>query len=532
MILYNGNFITMDKRNKFAQAVKIKGNKFVKVSTNEEILSMKFPGEECIDLEGKTVIPGLNDSHMHLYGFGLTLQMVNLMNVQSIDEIILKVKSYINDKNIAYNRWIQGRGWNQDYFTGDKRFPTRMDLDQISTKHPIILTRACGHMAVVNSKTLEVCGINHLTEEVEGGAFDIDLGLFRENALSLIFENMPKPRVDDIKETLLLAMKYANSKGLTSIQTDDLSHAGNYKQVLKAYEALRDEGKLTCRIYEQSLLNKEELIEFLSLGYNTGVGNEFFKIGPLKVLSDGSLGARTAALTKPYADDPSTRGIMCYSQEELDDLIGTAHQAGMQIAVHCIGDRAMYMVFESYEKILEKDYRANHRHGIIHCQIMDEYLLNKYKELDICAYVQPIFLHYDLHIVEDRVGKELAKTSYAFKSMIDKGIHTSFGTDCPVEALDTMSNIHCAVTRSDLSGEPIGGWNPKERLSVYEALYHYTQEGAYTSFEENTKGSITENKFADLVVLKDDILKTKRSNIKDIEVLMTFVGGKMVYKNC
>jgi len=521
----------MDNNKKFAQAMRIQGDKIINVGSTEDVLILKTLNEECIDLEGKTVIPGLNDSHMHLYGFGTTLQMVDLMNVTSIDEIMKKVRTFIKSKNIESNDWIRARGWNQDYFHDDKRFPTRHDLDKISTTHPIFLSRACGHMAVVNSKALEVCRINEHTKQVEGGSFDVDLGLFREKALSLIFGNIPKPSNDEVKKALIDAMHYANSKGLTSIQTDDLSHGNGYQEMLNAYKELRDEGKLTCRIYEQCLLTKEELIEFLTLGYNTSVGDEYFKIGPLKILSDGSLGARTAALKNPYADDASTNGIMCFTQEELDDLIATAHLANMQIAVHCIGDRAMSMVFDSYKKALRIDNRKNHRHGIIHCQIMDETLLNQYQELDVCAYVQPIFLHYDLHIVEKRVGKELAKTSYAFKSMIDMGIHTSLGTDCPVESLDTMPNIYCAVTRSDLKGTPVGGWNPNEKISAYEALYRYTQEGAYASFEESIKGSISEDKLADFVVISDDILTIDPLKIKDIEVLMTFVGGKLVYKN-
>ncbi len=529
MIIYNGCIITMDDI-KQAEAVKIVDDKFVKVGTNKEILLLRDENETIIDLEGKTVIPGLNDSHMHLYGFGMGLQMANLMNIKSVEEIITKVKIYIKDRKIEENTWVRGRGWNQDYFIKEKRYPTKHDLDLISTIHPIILSRACGHMAVVNSKALEVCGIDDSTQPVDGGSFDINLGIFREKALGLITRNIPKPSVDDIKEALVLGMEYANSKGLTSIQTDDLSHAGDYKQMLKAYEELRDEGRLTCRIYEQSLLNKEELQEFISLGYKTGVGDKYFKIGPLKILSDGSLGARTAALTKPYADDSATRGIMCYTQDELDDLIVTAHENNMQIAVHCIGDRAMYMVLNSYEKAIKKDVRIDHRHGIIHCQIMDETLLDIYKALNVCAYVQPIFLHYDLHIVEDRVGERLAKTSYAFKSMINKGIHLSIGTDCPVEPLDTMPNIYCAVNRSDLNGYPQEGWNPQEKMNVYEALYYYTQGSAYQSFEENIKGSITENKLADFVVLSDNPFTIDSYKIKDIQILMTYVGGKRVYQ--
>lgn len=527
MILYNGKIYTMDN-GKVVEALKITGDKIVKLGNSSEILQLRETNEECIDLEGKVVVPGFNDSHMHLYGFGLILEMADLMNVSSIEEIITKVKAFIMNNNIKENQWVRGRGWNQDYFLKDKRFPTRYDLDKISKKHPIILSRVCGHMAVVNSKALEVCNINDNTKNVEGGEYDIDTGIFMENAISLITENIPKASVIDIKNTLIKAMKYVNSKGITSVQTDDLPHAGDYKNMLQAYEELRKENKLTCRIYAQCQLNKEELFEFWELGYKTGVGDNYFKIGPLKILSDGSLGARTAALSKPYEDDVKTQGLMCYSEEELEGIIKLAADNKMQLAIHCIGDRAMKIVLNCFAKVIKNE---NHlRHGIIHCQITDKKIIQKFKELDVLAYVQPIFLHYDLHIVEKRVGKTLAQTSYAFKSMIDKGIHTSLGTDCPVEKCNPLLNIYCAVNRKDLQGYPEAGFYSQECLSVEEAIYHYTKESAYASFEEDIKGVLSENKLADLVVLSDDIFTINPLNIKGVKVLKTIVGGKVVYE--
>lgn len=527
MIFYNGVIYTMDNK-KVVQAVKIQGDKIIKTGTNTDILNMKEPHELVIDLKNKTVLPGFNDSHMHLYGFGIHLDTVNLSKAKSIADIINEGRSYIETHNIPSYQWIQGRGWNQDYFQDDKRYPTKVDLDKISTSYPIIFYRVCGHIAVVNSKALEICNINENTSQVEGGEFDYDLGIFKENALSLITDKIPKPTVQKIKTTLLKALAYANSKGITSIQSDDLSHAGNFQDVLQAYHELHDEGKLTGRIYQQCLLTKEELTTFLSLGYKTGVGDHFFKIGPLKILSDGTLGARTAALRMPYHDNPQATGMLCYSEEELEDLIHYAHKNGMQIAIHCIGDRALDVVLNCFKKLSSLD---NRRHGIVHCQITDYELIERMKNLHLCAYIQPIFLNYDLHIVEKRVGKALASTSYAFKTMLDKGIKVALGTDCPVEEINPLPNIYCAVTRCDLQGFPQGGWNPQEKLSIYEAIYAYTLGGAYTSFEEHLKGSLTENKLADMVVLNENPFTVAVDNLKDIEVLMTIVGGKIVYNN-
>ncbi|MBV7274617.1 amidohydrolase [Clostridium sp. PL3] len=538
LILINGKVHTMDMLNKITEAVAIKNGKVVKTGTSSEIFALKTNITEIIDLKGKVILPGFNDSHMHLLNFANSLSMIDLNSCSSIEELIERVKTFINAKNLVKNKWIRGKGWNQDYFKKEKRFPTKYDLDKISTEYPIVITRACIHICVVNSKALALLGITKETPQVEGGQFDIDkngepIGIFREKALSLVYDKIPSPTSEELKNMIKEATYYANSKGLTSIQSDDFTSIPgvDYIQVINAYNELKESGNLTLRVNEQCLLPaKDKLEKFLKEGFTTGQGDEFFKIGPLKLLVDGSLGARTAALCKPYFDDPSTSGILVYDQKELNELILTAHNSGMQIAVHCIGDKAMYMTFEAFQKALKVNPKKNHRHSIVHCQITDEILLNKFKELDIIAHIQPIFIHYDLHMVEDRIGRERMKSSYAFKTMIQKGIHIALGTDCPVEALDVMPSIYCAVTRKDLNGYPEKGWMPEERLSIEEAVYNYTMGSAYASFEDTIKGSIEEGKLADMVVLSEDIFEVDKDRIKDLEVEMTLLGGKVIYK--
>lgn len=528
----------MDKSKPKAEAVAIQGGKIAAVGSNDEILKLKADGTKIIDLEGKLVLPGFNDSHMHLYSFGESLRMVDLLKVDSIGAMITKVQEFINVNYIEQGKWVRGRGWNQDYFNVEKRFPNRYDLDKISTVHPIVLSRVCGHVAVVNSRMLEVLGITSETQQVEGGHFDIDaagepLGIFRENALKLIFDQMPESFKEEIKDVIREAVKYANSKGLTSVQTDDLAHVSgeDFTTVIEAYKELSQSGELTVRVYEQCLISDiDKLKAFIDRGYTTGVGDEFIKIGPLKILADGSLGARTAALVEPYSDDPSNKGIAAYSQSEMDELVSLAHDNGMHVAIHSIGDRIMYSAFESIEKALKKNPRANHRHGIVHCQITDETLLNRFRDLEVVAHIQPIFLNYDIHMVEDRIGVERAKHTYAFKTMIDRGVHVALGTDCPVEPLDTMPNLYSAVTRQDLKGYPTGGWLPEEKLTVEEAVYCYTMGSAYASFEEDIKGSISYDKFADLVVLSDNIFEIEKENIKDTDIVMTIFNGQIVYR--
>lgn len=537
MILTNCEIATMNKVNSFVEAIAIKDRKIFKIGTNEDVIQFKEAGTQVIDLGGRLVLPGFNDSHMHLLMYSYNLQNVNLVGAESIDEIIERGRSYIEERNAPKGKWIIGLGWNQDYFKGQKMFPTRYDLDKISTEHPIVFIRACYHVMVVNSKALEIAGVTKDTPQIEGGYFDLDergepLGIFREKAQTLVNKCIPEPTAEEIKKMLKDGMKKANKCGITSIHTDDFESfaSKDYEKIIKLYEELREEGSMTVRIYEQCLLpNIERLTGFLKKGYKTGYGDEFFKIGPLKLLADGSLGARTAALTKPYIDDPSTKGIAIFKQEELDDIVEKAHNSGMQIAIHGIGDKAMYMAFEAIEKAINKNPRDNHRHGIVHCQITDEILINKFKELDAIAYIQPIFADYDWHIVEDRVGVDLAKTSYNWKTFVEKGVHVACGSDCPVEEFDVLNGIYVAVTRKDLKGEPEGGWLPDQKLTVEEAIYGFTMGGAYASFEEGIKGSIEEGKLADMVILSRNLFEIPEDEIKDIKVEMTIFDGQIVY---
>lgn len=538
LILINGKVYTMDKEQPIAEGVAVKDNRIVKVGSTEELLVLKEKDTKIIDLEGKTLVPGFNDSHMHLVNYGYSLIQVDLIGVESIGEINERVSEYIKVKNVAKDTWVRARGWNQDYFLGDKVFPTRYDLDKVSMDHPIVVTRTCGHVAVVNSKALEVLGIKKGTPQVEGGHFDLDengepIGIFRENALSVVYDAIPSPKTNEIKEMIVSAIEAMNKCGITSVGTDDFESlpGKEYDKVIEAYLELKNEGKLNMRIYEQCLLpHIDKLKDFISKGYKTGWGDESFKIGPLKLLLDGSLGARTAALNEPYTDDPTTSGIVTTTQEELDELVTFAHNNGNQVAIHGIGDKGMYMAFEAIEKALDENPREDHRHGIVHAQITDEYLLNKFKNLKAVAYIQPIFLDYDWKMVKDRIGEKREKTSYNWKTMVDMGTHIACGSDSPVDSFNVMYGIYEAVTRKDLNGNPEGGWLPEQGLTVEEALYGYTMAGAFASFEEDIKGSIEEGKLADMVVLSDDIFEIDPNKIKDVNVEITIFDGKIIYK--
>lgn len=537
-IFINSKIYTMDKDRSIYEALGVNRNKIEALGSNDEVLSLKDNDTEIIDLKGKTIVPGFNDSHVHLLNYGYSLKQVNLMGINSLEEINERVREFISKEQIREGQWVRGRGWNQDYFQGEKRFPTKYDLDQISTEHPIVMTRVCGHVGVVNSKALEMLNIDKDTPQFEGGQFDLDnkgepIGIFREMALNVITDSIPEPSLKDVKDMMRSAIYEMNKCGITSVGTDDFETlpGKDYELVIKAYNELKSEKKLNMRIYEQCLIpSLPRLEDFFKKGYKTGWGDEFFKIGPLKLLVDGSLGARTAALVKPYEDEKDNYGITLLTQEDLDKLVSLSSKNDSHVIIHGIGDRAMYMAFESMEKDLSKRPRKDHRHGIVHCQITDELLLDKFKELDVVAYIQPIFLDYDWDIVSKRVGKDREKTSYNWKGMVDRGVKIACGSDAPVETFNVLYGIYEAVTRKDLSGNPEGGWLIDQALTVDEAIYGYTMGGSFASFEEDIKGSLEPGKLADMVVLSGDIFTINPHNIKDILVEKTILDGNIIFE--
>lgn len=542
-LYYNGILYTGDPENPRASAMMVEGGRILwvggepgKSHGREEAFGEAAP-ENKVDLGGRFVTPGFIDSHMHVVEYGKLLQEVPLAgHTGSLGEVCRRVKAFIQENHVPEGTWVCGRGWNQDYFQDEKRFITCRDLDQVSTEHPIFLARACGHVVSVNSKAMEMAGVTRDTRQPLDGRFQVDLegnpnGVFEENGVSLIKDAIPAVTVRKVKEFILTAERSLNSFGITTVHTDDfLSLNGvDYEMILRAYRELEEEGRLTVRICEQSQFgNLEDLKGFVEKGYHTGTGTDYVRIGPLKIISDGSLGARTAFLSEPYADEPDTRGIAILTQEELDEMIFYAHSHGMQAAVHAIGDAAMEMAVNSFEKCLRRLPRPDHRHGIVHCQITTKPLLEKFKELSLHAYVQSIFLDYDSKIVESRVGRERAKDTYRFGTLLHMGCDVSNGSDSPVETPDVMKGIQCAVTRTSLDGTRT--FLPQEALTVEEALAGYTVMGARASFEEEKKGMLKKGMKADFAVLDGNLLEMPHDRLGQVLVEQTYVGGVLVYE--
>ena len=507
------------------EAFLVENGKFVSIGSSEAILAA---ADTQVDLQGKFICAGFNDSHMHLLNLGQALSVAPLhLYTNSLAAMI----GCLRQMQPGRGNWILGRGWNQDFFTDVRRMPNRWDLDKVSTEYPVCAIRACGHALVVNSKALELLGITGQAQQIPGGEIvmenGIPNGVLFDNAMDLVYAAVPAPTKEDIKQMLLAGCRALNSYGITSCQSDDYCVFQNvpWQTVNAAYRELEASGELTVRVYEQAnFTNLPDLEGFAQAAHPR---TDMFAMGPLKMLGDGALGARTAYLTKPYADAPSTQGLSVFTPDEFDSLIGYAHKNGMQVAVHCIGDGCLDLVLGSIEKALAANPRADHRHGIVHCQITRPDQLERIARLQLHVYAQSIFLDYDLHIVEDRVGKELAASSYSWKTLMEKGATVSNGSDCPVELPNVMGGIQCAVTRSDLKG--VGPYLPREAFTVQEALDSFTKMGAYASFEEAVKGEIKPGMLADFVVLGDDPFEADPQTIKDIPIIATYLSGKRVY---
>lgn len=478
-----------------AEAFAVEDGKFTFCGSNAEGRALAAESGELVDLAGAFVCAGFNDSHMHLLSYGSALNCAALNeHTESLAEMLAYLREYIAGKNAPAGTWITGRGWNQDYFSDVDRLPSRYDLDSVSTEYPILITRACGHCLVVNSTALALIGISADTPSPEGGNIGTENGeldgRLYDNAMELAYSKIPLPGKDEVKECIRMACRALNSYGVTSSQTDDycVYRSLPWEIVNEAYRELEAEGELTVRVYEQSnFVDTTSLAAFIESGCVSGTGSDRFRIGPLKMLGDGALGARTAYLSVPYADDPDAVGIPVFSQELMDAMVDLAVKNGMQVAVHAIGDACLDSVLSAYEKAFGKYAPEDHRCGIVHCQITRPEQLAKIAELGFHVYAQSIFLDYDINMVESRVGPELASTSYCWKTLMKNGVHVSNGTDCPVELPKALAGIQCAVTRRTLKG--VGPYLPEEAFTVEEALNSYICTSMIPILSKSTRGT-------------------------------------------
>lgn len=500
-------------KNQFCQALLMdeKSGKIIGAGSNEAVLE-KQP-ETVYDAKGKCIIPGFNDSHLHLKMTGECLCDIDLHNCSSIIEVQSRIQNYIQRNKPKKGTLLHGIGWNQEDFA-EKRYVNKFDLDAVSLDYPMIMERCCTHILCANDTALSQI---HPSDE-DMALIDYDSGLAKENGCSYFNELLAKADDTVIKKQLETAMKDCLKKGITTAATADLKDA-NYKKMMSIYRQIQKEPII--RINHQFNLEKTENIQDLIESFKSD-RSSFHTLGPLKLFADGSLGGRTALLKEAYADDLNTCGERVISKESFENLLQFAQENDLQVICHAIGDQAVQDVLEGY-KLYQKENNSL-RWGIVHIQITDEEMLNQIQKQNLTGFIQPVFLKTDAAFLKERVGEQRAKTSYAFKKMKDLNIPLSLGTDSPVEDQNPFQNIYYAIKGNPYSIYP-------DHFSIEEVIDLYTYGSAYCQFKEKELGLLQEGYYADLLVLNKDIFTCKTEEIKEIQPIKVMLNGQWKYES-
>lgn len=526
LVLVNGVIYTGDPKQPRVEAMAARGGKIIATGTSAEVRKVAAPNARVIDLHGAFAMPGFNDAHLHLGSAGQGKLEVNLEGAKSLAEFQQRVHDWV--AKAQPGEWILGRGWDHTLWS-PANFPTRADLDPISGDHPVFLVHISGHVAVANSKALEIAGITASTPnppgaEIERGPDGQPDGMLKEGAAqNLVTRHIPPPTAAQRRHGLDLVFAELAADGVTSVQDNS-----SWDDFL-TYRAMKNEGKLTARVTEW-LPFDAPLPRLEEMRKEGGTTDPWLKTGALKGFMDGALGSRTAAMLEPYSDDPKTSGIVVTDLATLNQKTIDRDKAGFQINFHAIGDRANKIALDAFAAALAANGPRDRRDRIEHAQIVAPDDFARFASLHVIASMQPSHETTDMRWAEARIGPERSKGAYAWRTMLHRGVMLNFGTDYPVESVNPMRGVHACVTRA-LPGEgPDKAWEPQEIISMDECLHAYTVGSAYGEFEEGKKGQIVPGQFADIIVLSADITKILPAEISGVKVVTTIVGGKVVFE--
>ncbi|MCC5929768.1 MAG: amidohydrolase [Cyclobacteriaceae bacterium] len=517
-VIKNAKIWTGNPDQPYAEALWIDGNRIRMAGSLEDFNLPKNIRE--IDAKGHFIVPGFIDAHLHFVEGGQRLSSVQLRDARTPEEFILRIQDYAG--KVAAGTWITGGDWDHENWGGE--LPDREWIDSVSYDNPIFISRLDGHMALANSKAMELAGIQKDIAEVEGGSMGRDAtgrlsGIFRDNAMGLIYPFIPEPSKDQLKQALLAAMDYVASHGVSSVH--------HVSADLDFLNEMKNEGILKTRIY-----GAIPLTEWKTLAKrikDQGRGDEWLRYGALKAFADGSLGSQTAWFKDPYSNNSTEYGLNVMDLQEMFELALAADSANLQLIVHAIGDRANHEVLNLYERVIIQNGPRDRRSRIEHAQHLDAADIPRFGKLGIIASVQPYHLMDDGRWAEKLIGKERTRYTYAFRSLLDTGAKLAGGSDWFVAPPTPLEGIYGAVTRRTLDGLHLEGWIPEEKISLEEALKMYTIDAAYASFEEDIKGSIENGKLADFVILSHDLFSIEPEEIINVEILATFVDGRLQY---
>ncbi len=516
-----------------AQALAIRGARIVAVGTDSEVMAFRGPQTQTIDLNGHFVMPGFNDAHLHLADAGFQSLEANLKGVKSLAEFRERIRAKV--ETAAPGAWIVGGGWDETLWAV-QTLPSRWDIDEVTTNHPVFLQRVDGHMAVANTLALELASITVASKDPQGGTIDRDstgqpTGILRDTAWTAVAAVIPLPTPEKRRQAMEAALQDLARWGITSAQ--DYSPPWENFQAL---EQIEHDGQLTARISEWLDFNDPLDILKTHRAFHPQA-DLMLRTGMLKGFMDGSLGSHTAALLQPYSDDANNSGLLRHDQEKLNAMTKERVEAGFQIGFHAIGDKGVQMALDAYSEAqkdaAEKKIKAanggpNYRLRIEHAQVTNLAEIAEFKNLHVVASMQPSHLLTDMNWVEQRIGPKRSATSYAWSSFIDKGVILAFGTDYPIEPVTPFRGLYAAVTRKSEDGKR--EFFPDQRLTIEQAIAAYTLGSAMAEFEESEKGTLAVGKLADLVVLDRDITAVNPPEILKTQVLRTVVGGKTVYE--
>ncbi len=526
-VFVNGNVYTGNEKQPRAQAVAVRGGKIAFVGSTEEARRFAGSSARVVDLKGATVVPGLTDSHCHLSGIGFREMTLNLEGVASLDTFLDRVKARVAET--APGAWVTGRGWIETFWTPPV-FPTRQDLDRVSPNNPVFLVRADGHGAVANSKALEIAKITKSTENPFGGEIMRDKttgepnGMILDRAQGLVTSLIPQPTEADEERAILLGAERSLGLGWCQIQ-----NAGTELDDVARIEKLYRENRIKLRIYNAVYGPGPAADKLLKDGPKIGAYDGRFTMRTIKVVFDGALGSKGAALLEPYSDYNSS-GFLTRTEQELTPMLAEALRRGVQVETHAIGDRANRTILDLYEKAFAaaRD-KQSPRWRVEHAQILDPADLPRFAKLGVIASMQPSHAIGDLYFAPSRLGMKRLEGAYAWESLLKSGAIVAGGSDAPVERGEPMIEFYAAVARKDLKGRSAEGWHPEQAVTREQALKMFTIWPAYAAFEEKVKGTIEVGKYADLTVLSADIMTIPEPEILTTRCLMTVINGEVVY---
>lgn len=521
LVVRGARIYTVNPAQPTASAIAVKDGRIL--ALGDRLEQHIGPATKVVEANGATIIPGLIDSHVHLAGLGQGLEMLDLREANSIEEVLAMVREAA--AKAKPGEWIRGRGWDQTRWPG-KEFPERNFLSEAAPNHPVYLTRVDGHAAWVNGKALELAGVDESTPHPQGGRIirnkeGKNTGVLIDRAQGLVSRKIPEATADQLERRLKAAAQECARLGLTSVHD-----AGVGESVIAAYKALERRGELPIRSYVMIGGEGELWRQYLAKGPEIG---DFVTVRAIKLVADGALGSRGAALIENYADDTGNRGLTILQKEDVLRVAREAAAKGFQVATHAIGDYANRITLEAYGEALggenDKRFRVEHAQ-IVH---PDDFPL--FKKYSVIASIQATHATSDMRWAEDRIGPQRALGAYAWRTFLDTGVRIANGSDFPVEHPNPMLGFYASITRQDGKGWPEKGWYPAQKLSREEALKSWTMDGAYAAFEEKQKGSLEPGKLADFLVLSTNIMEAPAPEILSTKVWMTFVGGKLVYQD-